>query len=152
MENSHRGIAQILLDYGADPLLPESGTLRTPVFLAIKQNNTDLLEVLVENLSKDQVTEAVNQADRSGITPLSLCRERYVCTTTQLRVLADICNTNPGRICMLSFASLFKGKAELFVRPASSYVLLIPFMKRRQEEHLEALAWIMQHGAKYEQG
>lgn len=69
-------MAQTLLDYGADPLMPESGTMRTAVFLAIKQNNIQMLEILVENLSHEQVMEVVNRADRSGITPLSLCRER----------------------------------------------------------------------------
>eukprot|EP00892_Ulva_mutabilis_P002287 jgi/Ulvmu1/12059/UM083_0072.1 len=97
VENAHRGVTRTLLDYGADPLIPESGTMRTPVFLAIKQNDIQLLQILVENLSKEQVMDVINRADRAGITPLSLCRER-------------------------------------------------------QAEHLEALAWIMQHGAKYEQG
>jgi hypothetical protein len=42
----------------------------------MKNNDVATVEVLVENLSEEQILLVVNQADRAGITPVSMCRER----------------------------------------------------------------------------
>lgn len=125
--------------------MPEAGTLRTPVFLAIKQSNIELLEVLVENLTKDQITDVVNRSDRSGITPLSLCRERCVaiigiCFLPALSVVHHLKNGMKEHARMSCHIDEHISSGPTWSK------------KRRQEEHLEVLAWIMQHGAKYEQG
>jgi Ankyrin repeats (many copies) len=60
----------------ADPRMPEAASLRTPLFLAVKNNDVETLDALVERLTVNEVKALCNAPDRSGCTPLHYCRER----------------------------------------------------------------------------
>ena len=76
-ENMQKAAVRTLLDFAADPRIPEAASLRTPIFLAVKNNDVEMLNMLVERLTADEVKELCNAPDRSGCTPLHWCRERY---------------------------------------------------------------------------
>lgn len=75
-ENQQKATVVTLLAHAADPRIPEAASLRTPLFLAVKNNDIDILDCLIERLTADEVTGLCNAADRSGCTPLHWCRER----------------------------------------------------------------------------
>lgn len=75
-ENKQTAAVQTLLDFAADPRIPEAASLRTPLFLAVKNNDVVMLDTLAERLTADEVKGLCNAPDRSGCTPLHWCRER----------------------------------------------------------------------------
>lgn len=85
VECQQHSTVECLLDYRADPLVLEySG--RNCFFLAAKNNDTRMLDLLSEEVEPEDLRAAICAADGSGLTPISVCRERWDPARLHLRV------------------------------------------------------------------
>lgn len=87
VECRQHAAAECLLDYRANPLITEfSG--RNTFFLAAKNNDLKMLELLCVEVPPAALAVAVSAADGAGLTPISFCRER--CAAALLTVWGDV--------------------------------------------------------------
>ncbi|DBA82248.1 hypothetical protein WJX79_006826 [Trebouxia sp. C0005] len=75
-EMNHKETVETLIDLGSDRKLVEPQGGRSALHLAARAGALDVLEVLLEDLEKADRLEYVNAADKSGITPVFLAKQR----------------------------------------------------------------------------
>ncbi|KAL3152721.1 hypothetical protein ABBQ38_012312 [Trebouxia sp. C0009 RCD-2024] len=75
-ELNHKDTVETLIDLGSDRKLVEQTGGRSALHLAARAGALDVLEVLLEDLEKTDRVEYVNAADKSGITPVFLAKQR----------------------------------------------------------------------------
>ncbi|KAI6235426.1 Nuclear factor NF-kappa-B subunit [Aphelenchoides besseyi] len=61
---------QMLLKYGADPMIPDATNGRTAMHYAVDRMSTEIIDVFKDNLDEETMTNLVNQPDNSKETAL----------------------------------------------------------------------------------
>eukprot|EP00891_Asterochloris_glomerata_P006362 jgi/Astpho2/6362/e_gw1.00091.64.1_t len=75
-EMNHRDAAETLIDLGADRRAADPVTSRTALHLAARAGAEDMLHVLLDDMEEAERKEYVNEADKNGITPVYLARQK----------------------------------------------------------------------------
>ncbi|KAK9835913.1 hypothetical protein WJX74_010869 [Apatococcus lobatus] len=75
-EQGHVAVIETLLDLGADRTVRDSHTNRSALHLAARCGQADALKALLEDLDEEERVAFLNDADKNGITPVFLAKQK----------------------------------------------------------------------------